>query len=153
MEEALAITAVTVVLWFFAGLFAFIAYILLLVGIAHWAKRWGYKPARWVWTGLFFSPVIASVLLLMEGPDEKTNRSVHVIEKLRATTKQGFTEIQSLLRDRLPLDVTESGREPVVTDVKLAPDTEDSPITLGGTTPPGSLTIETGDEEAGSVDD
>ena len=95
-----AITGIAL-FYIFRGL---IVYILLLIGISKWARRWEREPPNWVVVGVFFSPVIAAVLLLMYG--SRIDKDILVdkkIDECKTYLHSQMNEIISVIKSRIPL--------------------------------------------------
>lgn len=49
----------------------FIVWVLLCILIATWSSRWGYSGAAGFWGSFFCTPLLATLVLLIMGPDKK----------------------------------------------------------------------------------
>ncbi len=89
-------------IWLGGGLGA-VADILLIIGVGKWAKRWGRSRGGWELLAIFFTPLIASVFLLMLGDQTPKENLSDIMNQHRDALVTQFSELKSLLRTRLPL--------------------------------------------------
>ena len=98
--SAITIYTVLLLLW------GIVAYVILLFGISKWAQRWGRKPEGWVLLALFFTPIVASALLLMCGKNRDDSIITdEIISELKKYWRSQTQDIITVIKARLPLTI------------------------------------------------